>query len=455
MVLSGQVHVENAGSRRHVARCPGSIRQANVPAVGGLFPPQDRNLGLDGTSFSPRLQRKIVGEGVRAESYLAASESLAELCDLKIGPKEIERLVHRIGRERIEQRNAAVAAHRALPLMQRDDVADRERPCPAVAMVSVDGGRLQVRGVPTESGPRTHWRESKTAVFETYLGQTNNADPDPSVPRCFLDLKRTVTMVRGLGHAVPKGLESEADTAYQPTNKPVAQRSAHKPRPGRAERLVRSILASRASNEEFGSMVHQAAWQRNFFGARRRAFLGDGLPANWTIHRQHFSMFTPIVDFVHALSYILAAAFAGRSHTEGEQIYRRWVQELWSGGVTTILPELEARSNELGKPPEEASENDPRRLVFEALRYLKNNAERMRYDEYRREGLPIMTSAVESAIKRINRRVKGSEKFWSERGAEAILQLRADSLSETEVLKHFWSSRQAQASGFRPYRQTA
>ena len=35
-----------------------------------------------------------------------------------------------------------------------------------------------------------------------------------------------------------------------------------------------------------------------------------------------------------------------------------------------------------------------------------------------------MTSAVESVIKMINRRVKGSEKFWSEPGAEAILQLR-------------------------------
>ncbi len=123
--------------------------------------------------------------------------------------------------------------------------------------------------------------------------------------------------------------------------------------------------------------------------------------------------------------------------------------------MAAILPELEARSHELGEPPEEASESDPRRLVLEALRYLKNNADRMRYDEYRRAGLPIMTSAVESAIKMINRRVKGSEKFWSETGAEAILQLRADSLSETEVLKHFWSSREVQAGGFRPYRRTA
>jgi len=61
----------------------------------------------------------------------------------------------------------------------------------------------------------------------------------------------------------------------------------------------------------------------------------------------------------------------------------------------------------------------------------------MHYDAYRRQGLPIMTSAVESVIKLINRRVKGSEKYWSESGAEAILQLRADYLSETEIVSRF------------------
>ena len=162
-----------------------------------------------------------------------------------------------------------------------------------------------------------------------------------------------------------------------------------------------------------------------------------------------------MLDFVHALSYLLAAAFAGRSQAQGSAVYRRWIQAVWSGQVATILPELEARSRELGQPPEGCSESDPRHLVFEALRYLSNNAERMRYDEYRRSGLPIMTSAVESTIKRINRRVKGSEKFWSERGAEAILQLRADYLSETEAMSRFWRSRESTASGFRPYRRAA
>jgi len=134
---------------------------------------------------------------------------------------------------------------------------------------------------------------------------------------------------------------------------------------------------------------------------------------------------------------------------------KRWIQAVWSGQVATILPELEQRSTALGSPPSECVDSDPRKLIFEALRYLKNNADRMRYDHYRRQGLPIMTSAVESVIKQINRRVKGSEKFWSEPGAEAILQLRADYLSETETMSRFWLAREARAGSGRPYRRVA
>ncbi len=35
----------------------------------------------------------------------------------------------------------------------------------------------------------------------------------------------------------------------------------------------------------------------------------------------------------------------------------------------------------------------------------------MKYDQYRRQGLPITSSPIESTVKQINRRVKGSEKF--------------------------------------------
>jgi hypothetical protein len=295
--------------------------------------------------------------------------------------------------------------------------------------------------------------------LETYRSEVHSADPDPHVPRCFLDLKRTMEVVRGLGHAVPAGLSFEGETQTpepeQGQDGPKETGRSRAARPGRPQRLVRSVLASRSCSDDFAPMMHQAAWERNFFGATRRVFLGDGLPANWTIQRRHFSRFTPILDFVHALSYVFAAAFAGRSQDEGGAVYRRWIQTVWSGQVATLLPELEAHLGVLGSPPLQCPESDPRLLVFEALRYLKNNAARMRYDEYRRQGLPIMTSAVESVIKRINQRVKGSEKFWSEPGAEAILQLRADSMSETEIMSRFWSAREAQAGSGRPYRRAS
>ena len=58
--------------------------------------------------------------------------------------------------------------------------------------------------------------------------------------------------------------------------------------------------------------------------------------------------------------------------------------------------------------------------------------------------------APESTIKQINRRVKGSEKFWSH-GAEPLLQLAADYLSETTPLTTFWRDRPALATGQRHY----
>jgi hypothetical protein len=443
---------------------------------------------MDHTGFSPRVQQKIVYAGVASVSYQKASEHLAELSDLAVKPKPVERLVQRIGQERIDQRDAAVAAHQRLPLMAKDAIANPERPSPAVAMVSVDGGRLQVRPEPlttseseaeaaseseaeaasesaseseaeAESKRTSHWRESKVAVLETYRSEVHAVDPDPHVPRCFLDLKRTAKVVRGSGHAVPVGLSfdgaSQAQEPEQGQDRPQETGRRRAARPGRPERLVRSVLASRSCSDDFAPMMHQAAWERNFFGAARRVFLGDGLPVNWTIQQRHFSTSQPVLDFVHALSYVFAAAFAGRPQDEGGAVYRRWIQAVWSGQVATILPELEARLAVLGSPPVACAETDPRWLVFEALRYLRNNADRMRYDEYRRQGLPIMTSAVESVIKQINQRVKGSEKFWSEPGAESILQLRADYLSETEIMSRFWSAREGQARSGRPYRRAA
>ena len=102
--------------------------------------------------------------------------------------------------------------------------------------------------------------------------------------------------------------------------------------------------------------------------------------------------------------------------------------------VEAVRAGLVARQAEVGLPAAGGGETSPAQVVQDALTYLTNHGEKMRYADYRRQGLPLMSSHVESVIKQINYRVKGTEKFWSEDGAEAILQLRADYLSATEPL---------------------
>ena len=119
-----------------------------------------------------------------------------------------------------------------------------------------------------------------------------------------------------------------------------------------------------------------------------------------------------------------------------------------------MIAGLAARPVEVGEPDESDGDSSPRRAVAAALGDVRNQQGRMRCAEYRRDGLPITSCHVESAIERVNRRVKGAEKFRSADGADAILQLRADLLSGTDPLDAFWARRAAQATGERRQRRT-
>ena len=76
---------------------------------------------------------------------------------------------------------------------------------------------------------------------------------------------------------------------------------------------------------------------------------------------------------------------------------------------------------------------------------------RMNDPSYRQAGLPVTSSHIESTVKQINQRMKGSEKFWTESGGEALLQLRADQLCDTAPMQAFWVQRVQRASGTRTY----
>jgi hypothetical protein len=95
----------------------------------------------------------------------------------------------------------------------------------------------------------------------------------------------------------------------------------------------------------------------------------------------------------------------------------------------------------LGPVPARAKADHPSKIVSLVLDYVTDNAARMDYPRYRREGLPVTSTIVESLIKQFNQRVKGTEKFWLRGGAEAILQSRAAYLSQDGRGADFYAHR--------------
>ncbi len=395
-------------------------------------------------TVSPAVLKKMVYAGTNATSFRQASADLQEEAELTISEQRVMRATKRIGEERIEQREKEIQAWEELPLPKQQG-----SPCaqvPAVAVVEMDGGRLQIRErkpSAEEEKHSSHWREMKVGCLLTVSSEIFAEDPCPKLPRVFLHLRRMRDMVREIkGFCVAEEGESLHDEA------------AAEPRRGQPDVLVRSVVATRQDVHALGRQLAAAAWQRGFAAASRKAFVGDGQEANWSVHRTRFSHYVPILDFIHALCYVFAGALAGRRLDAGWPVYCQWAQWVWSGQVDRVIEALEIRQQALGLPEPNESEESPRQKVAEAVRYLKNQKSRMRYDEYRRQGLPLTSSHIESTIKQMNRRVKGSEKFWSGRGAEALLQLAADYLSETKPLTTFWRERPSRATGQRRY-QTA
>ena len=173
------------------------------------------------------------------------------------------------------------------------------------------------------------------------------------------------------------------------------------------------------SLEAFRWMVQAEAKRRHFFTAQKRAFVADGASGNWTLQARHFPDFVPILDFMHAAEYVHRAAKGMGSESLGGA----WVRELWQGRRADAIAALRAWLDQNGIGFKTLDEKHPCHPVQRAWTYLSNNADNIDYPRYRREGLPTTSSTIESQIKEFNARLKGSEKFWYESNAEAMLQL--------------------------------
>ena len=332
-----------ARSCRRMVPCRSWNGKGLAPAVGGIFFPQREAMGLDSRELTPAMVQRIVHAASETRSSKRAALVLKHVGGNEVSPSTVQRVTHQVGMELAELRDAGAA-----PALAHAP----ENP-PELAVVEADGGRIrtrkpgQGRGVHGEA-----WRETKNANLLRMTHRTFAEDPEPELPRAFTDPKR-----------VAKLAEKEA-----PPEILVLPASPPREKAWRPERLVRTCLSSMAEADTFGQQMKRETDRRRFAEASARAFVGDGLAWNWSVWKHYFPEFVPILDFIHALSYLYAAALA--MHPEFSvawSCYLRMARATWQGHGAQAMDELSRWLTPHGLDDKaKLEENDPRKPIVDA-----------------------------------------------------------------------------------------
>ena len=381
---------------------------------------------------------KGVRQASKTSSFVEASEDMRELAEIEISPTHLQRLSERIGDEWIEWRDKDVEQFRERRLERT-----YKEPPRGAAVVMLDGGRVQTRADDAGRGvSEPGWRESKVACCLTLQTKPQTVDPQPEPPAKFLEPTTAARLASEVKRRSRPATERSA--ADRRANRALKVKAGKKPkkqkRAGRSPR-IRTVVATMENSETFGWQVAAEVHRRGLDRAQRKACVCDGQAYNWSIYEMHLlpAGFIAVLDFLHLLAYLHDAAYAlgGADEARAWKTYKQWLRWAWLGKVGTLLSGLRDAVAALKAKGSTAAGR--RQTVEETLTYVTNNRQRMNYPEYRCLGLPVSSAPVESTIKQINRRMKGSEKFWLEGGAEAMLQLRAAQLSQDDRWKRYWA----------------
>jgi hypothetical protein len=139
-----------------------------------------------------------------------------------------------------------------------------------------------------------------------------------------------------------------------------------------------------------------------------------------------FQNVTLILDLLHVMDKLWKAAHA--LHPEGspeaEQFVKARTEKILCGMTGQVVKGLRQTVTKRAITGQKA------KAIHSACDYLYANRDRMRYDEYLRNGWPIASGTVEGACKNLIRdRFERSGMRWTPQTAEALLKLRAAHLS--------------------------
>lgn len=170
---------------------------------------------------------------------------------------------------------------------------------------------------------------------------------------------------------------------------------------------------------DFGTRLRREARRRGLGQSERVVLLGDGAAWVWELGRVNFSSAIEILDYYHAREHLsgLIAALVGADTPAATKLQTRWESWLWAGDVPRLLKTARRRAT-AGGPTLVAA-------VATQLGYFDRNRSRMRYGEFRQQGLFIGSGVVEAGCKTVvGQRAKQSGMCWTEAGLLAVLHTR-------------------------------
>ena len=147
--------------------------------------------------------------------------------------------------------------------------------------------------------------------------------------------------------------------------------------------------------------------------------LGDGALWIWNLAEEHFPGAIQIVDLYHAKGHLweVAKAIYGAGSDQAEQWATQWRDQLDDGQIDDILAALSVHVETHAE-------------ARHSVDYLTRNRARMRYPEFRAQGLCVGSGVGEAGCKTaIGVRCKRAGMHWTLAGADAIIALRCCKLS--------------------------
>jgi len=346
------------------------------PVCGRSRYPGDEELDIVGTTRSPGLRRMMARAGSK-ETFKEGSEDLRVYAGIRVSPKDVERVSERIGMEIEEWLR-----------VEREELVAREEPVRQLKTIPILYVSYDGTGVPMIPGE---------------LKGRKGKQPDGSA----------------------KTREAKLGCVFTQTT------TDEKGRPVRDPGSTTFVGAIEPA-EAFGKRIYAEAVRRGLYKARKVVVLGDG--ARWIrgLAELHFPMATQIVDLYHAKEHIsnLCKLLFGSNENRITHHRIRWWTDLEDGNVEKI-----AREAKIKLP------DDPelRKKAETEIAYFEENKERMRYANFREQGLFVGSGVVEAGCKTIvGQRLKQSGMEWSVPGANSILSLRCNHLSSR--MEDFWES---------------